>query len=362
MGKLIRISTAALLLLSAACTTSQQTEPPLASPSEFALSLRVTATPDVISQNGSSTSTIEVSALGPDGRPPSRPLQFRMDMALDATPTCAMKVAGTVLCVQDFGTLSARTLPTNSQGKATATYTAPLASPVAGGVGTVVTIVATPIPDSDGNYQTTNQQIATIRLVPLGVIHPPGGTPTAKFTMSPDKAVMNAPVIFDASSSDPGLGASQISAYSWDFGDGTQGSGATVMHAFTSPQSFNVKLTVTNDLKLSDVTSMLVAVQAPVAPVADFVFGPSPVHSNSQVNFTSTSTTPGGVGIASYSWDFGDGSAPSCSSATCAHTYSPVPVVPPATTTDTTYNVTLTVRDGNGLTAMKTNPVKVTTP
>jgi PKD repeat protein len=360
MGKLIRISTAALLLLSAACTTSQQTEPPLASPSEFALSLRVTATPDVISQNGSSTSTIEVSALGPDGRPTSQ-RGFRMDMALDPTPTCKTEIAGTLLCVQDFGTLSARTLQTGSDGKARVVYTAPLGSQFPVAPWTDVTIVATPIRDIDGNYQTANQQIATIRLVPTGVILPPAGAPTAAFTMSPEKAVMNASVIFDASTSSPGVGASEITSYSWDFGDGILASGRTVTHTFTSQQTFMVKLTVTNNRGLTDTTTVPTAVQAPVLPVADFVFGPTPVHAGSPVNFTSTSTTPSGVGITSYSWDFGDGT-PGCSSSTCTHTYPAVPIAPPATTTDTNYNVTLTVRDGNGLTAMKTNQVTVKTP
>jgi hypothetical protein len=35
---------------------------------------------------------------------------------------------------------------------------------------------------------------------------------------------------------------------------------------------------------------------------------------------------------------------------------------PPAATVDTTYNVTLTVTDGSGLSSKKTNPVVVTSP
>jgi hypothetical protein len=39
-----------------------------------------------------------------------------------------------------------------------------------------------------------------------------------------------------------------------------------------------------------------------------------------------------------------------------------MPITPPATTVDTTYNVTLTVTDGSGLSSKKTNPVVVTSP
>jgi PKD repeat protein len=212
-----------------------------------------------------------------------------------------------------------------------------------------------------GNFDSANRQQVAIRLIPAGVILSPAGTPTAAFTMSPDKAVMNSPVAFDASASQPGSGATQISSYSWNFGDGTNTtSGRTVTHAFTSQQTFIVTLTVTNDRGVSASTSVPTPVTAPAFPVADFVFGPTPIHAGATVNFSSTSTTPSGFPITSYSWDFGDGTA--CSTPTCPHTYPLMTPVPPATTVDTTYNVTLTVTDGSGLSAKKTSPVVVTSP
>src|SRR4051794_35215544 len=104
MGKLFRTLTAATLLLSAACTTSQQTTPPLSGPSEFAQSLRVTATPDSISKDGASQSAIAVNAFDVNGRGIPG-LALRIDMA----------VSGSVV---DYGTLSARTIVTNSNGQA----------------------------------------------------------------------------------------------------------------------------------------------------------------------------------------------------------------------------------------------------
>ena len=145
MGKLIRRLTIGALVLSAACTTSQQTEPPLAGPSEFALSLRVTATPDSISQDGASQSSIVVNAFDPNGRGISG-LALRMDMAVNGM-------------LQDYGTLSARTIVTGTDGRAATVYTAPVPPPpAAGGAATVVTVVATP---TGSNFATVNPQIAS---------------------------------------------------------------------------------------------------------------------------------------------------------------------------------------------------------
>ncbi len=356
MGKLFRKLILATLVASAACTTSQTTVPTPSGPSEFALSLRMTASPDTLTQDGAALSTIEVTAFDANGKKCAG-LPVRMDMA----------VAGVI---QDFGKLSARTIVTGTGGTAQTVYTAAPPPPAStGGSGTTVLIVATPSSsvrcgsnDPVGSFAATNFSQVAIRLIPPGVILPPAGTPTAAFTMSPDKAVMNSPVVFDASASQPGTGATQITSYSWNFGDGTTtASGRTTTHAFTSQQTFIVTLTVTNDRGLSASTSVPTPVTAPAFPVADFVFGPTPIHAGASVNFSSTSTTPSGFPITGYSWDFGDGTV-GCSTPTCTHTYPLMTPTPPATTVDTTYNVTLTVTDGSGLSSKKTNPVTVTSP
>ena len=355
MGKLFRKLILATLVLSAACTTSQTNVPGVSGPSELALSLRMVAVPDSITQDGASQASIEVTAFDANGKTCAG-LPVRMDMAVSGV-------------IQDFGTLSARTIVTGTDGKARTVYTAAPPASLAGGSGTTVLILGTPSSSVNcgsnqavGNFEAANRQQVAIRLIPPGVILPPAGTPTAAFTMSPDKAVMNSAVVFDASTSQPGTGATQISSYSWNFGDGTTtASGKTVTHAFTSQQTFIVTLTVTNDRGVSASTSVPTPVTAPAFPVADFVFGPIPIHAGASVNFSSTSTTPSGFPITGYAWDFGDGS-PGCSTPTCTHAYSLMTPTPPATTVDTTYNVTLTVTDGSGLSSKKTNPVVVTSP
>jgi subtilisin len=58
---------------------------------------------------------------------------------------------------------------------------------------------------------------------------------------------------FDGSGSTDSDGT--IVAYSWTFGDGTTGSGASVSHAYTQPGTYNVTLTVTDDDSASDSAS-----------------------------------------------------------------------------------------------------------
>src|SRR5262245_60356030 len=104
---------AALLSLAAltGCTVHQTEAPALSGPSGLALTIRVAALPDSISQDGGSQSSIQVTAIGPDGNPKAA-VPLRVDMFVGGVG-------------QDYGTLSARTLVTNSSGVANVVYTAP---------------------------------------------------------------------------------------------------------------------------------------------------------------------------------------------------------------------------------------------
>src|SRR5438128_2010309 len=171
----------ATLALCAACTVHKTEVPLPTGPSEFAHALRITATPDAISQDGASQSSITLTALGPNGEPVSG-VAIRVDI-----------MVGGVL--QDFGRLSARTVVTGSDGRATVVYTAPPAPPAnLGGSGTRVTIVATPI---GTNFDASQTQSVDIRLMPVGVILPPAETPTARFSFSPTSPVALLHVLFD---------------------------------------------------------------------------------------------------------------------------------------------------------------------
>lgn len=69
--------------------------------------------------------------------------------------------------------------------------------------------------------------------------------PIAKFTSSVTNGAAPLQVAFDATgSSDPD---GTVTDDSWDFGDGTSGTGATTSHVFTKPGTYSVHLTVTDN-------------------------------------------------------------------------------------------------------------------
>ena len=325
------------LLTSGACTVHQTDVPPLAGPSEFALSLSVTATPDSINQDGASQSAIAVVARDANGRAISG-LAVHLDMSVNGS-------------LQDFCTLSARNIVTGSNGRATAVYTAPPPPPpTSGGGGNLMTIHAIP---SGSNFQTAVSQSADIRLVPPGVILPPADTPTAAFTFSPTVVNTNVPVIFDASTSCAGSSActstAGIASFQWTFGDGTSGTGQTATHTFTGATSYNVTLTVTNDRGVAASTTRAVGVSASVAPTAVFVFSPAaPVVGQSVVFNGDGSRAAPGHTIVQYSWIWGDG-APNGSGFLTEHAFSLAG----------TFNVTLTVLDDAGQKTTSTQTVTV---
>jgi PKD repeat protein len=315
------------LLASAGCTIHSTETPAVSGPSTIALSLNLNAIPDSISQDGGSQSSIKITAIGPSGKGQAA-VPLRIDTRLNGVP-------------QDYGTLSARTIVTNGDGVATVVYTAP-PSP-AGGVfgtcgslvGTCVEIIATP---TGTGFETAVSQSVQIRLVPLGVILPPASTPTAVFNYSPSTVSANLPIQFDASTSQPGQGASQIVTYNWTFGDGTNATGKNVTHTYSAGNNFAVTLIVTNDRGLSASTTQQLAVSAGALPTPLFTVSPAAPGVNERVFFNGSTSTPGTghSSITAYRWTFGDGATGS--GVTVSHAYAAAG----------TYGVQLTVTDEVG--------------
>ena len=80
----------------AACTLTRTEAPPITGPSELALAIALQATPDVLSQDGTSQATVAVAALDEYGRPVAA-LDLRadiMDRYLTTDAKRELKAAG----------------------------------------------------------------------------------------------------------------------------------------------------------------------------------------------------------------------------------------------------------------------------
>ena len=325
MKHLRTIASAALsvaALVASGCTMNSSEAPEFSGPSEFGTSITVSITPDVIQQDGASQSVVTVTARGPNGQPLAN-VPLRAEIIVNGTPV-------------DFGSLSARNIVTDANGRATLIYTAP---PGVSGLAvddfTVVDIAVTPIGNNFGN---ASARTASLRLVPRGTVVPPAGL-TAVFTATPASPSENQTVLFDASQSQANLG---IANYIWSFGDstGVQSSASpTISHAFRTAGTYVVALTVEDALGRRANTSQSITVAAGIGPTARFTISPTNPTLNTLVNFNGTqSTAAPGRRIVGYHWDFGDGS--SADGPTAAHTY----------TQRFTFTVTLTVTDDAGKT------------
>jgi PKD repeat protein len=128
-----------------------------------------------------------------------------------------------------------------------------------------------------------------------------------RFTYSPASPREHDEIYFDASSSsDPD---SQIVAYSWQFGDGTSGTGRQTTHSYDLAGTYGVVLTVRDAYGTSVSTpATAVSITTSAAPVARFTLSPTDPRIGTTVVFNAAgSTASAGRRIVGYNWDLGDG-------------------------------------------------------
>jgi PKD repeat protein len=322
-----RLLVLALATLASACSITDTQPPPLAGPSEMSLSLAISANPDVLSLDGASQSQIVVEARDANGQPAAN-VPLRLEIVADGA-------------LVDYGTLSARTLVTGSNGRTSFTYTAPI--DVGGTIPNLEIFVTPTGTDASAHLR----RVVSIRLVPPGII---AIGPTPRFTFSPANPAAFTSVRFDGSTSTAGIG-STITSYVWDFGDNTSGTGSIATHSYTASGTYYATLTVTDSNGLSTKSAaQAVPVGAGAAPTASFVFSPTAPKINQTVFFNGTGSTAGaGHQIVKYDWDFGAGSKRSGTDGTVSKTYDD----------PGTYNVVLTVTDEVGQTGQATRTVTV---
>ncbi len=182
-----------------------------------------------------------------------------------------------------------------------------------------------------------------VTLEPLVAVNEP---PVALFTYSPPSPGLGEWISFDATASvDPD---GSIASYSWNFGDGSTGYGATAWQRYMTPGTYTVTLIVTDDDGASDSISQTIQFgPTNQAPMAAFGFSPTNPAVNAWVQFDGSASSDPDGSIASYSWNFGDGT--SSAGAVAWHRFS----------TPGTYQVTLTVQDNNGVSDSTSQMVQV---
>ena len=337
MFRLMRPTLIALFAGSAvACSVSEQTPPSVTGPSEFALSVTLTATPDTITQDGASQTVITAVARDPQGQPvPGVVLQF--------------SGASTNSLIREFS-FSDPTVITDNNGRATTSLTAP--PPPATVTTSVITVSALPLGDNFSN--------AAARTVAVRLVSPPGTplvnlNPEAVIVADPRVANFGETIRFDASlTSDEGQACGSRCQYIWEFGDNTAVvRGITAQHAYAIPGTYTVTLTVTDDRGGFDDASLSVRVIGPPPPVANFTVTPaSPTEDSPAIFDASTSLVGAGATIVRYTWNFGD-STPSETrgegEVAISHTFADAGPYP----------VTLTVVDSLGRVSTRTATVVV---
>jgi PKD repeat protein len=318
-----------LVLLAAAlagsCTLADSQPPPLAGPSEMSLSLAITANPDVLSLDGSSQTLVTVDARDSNGQAAAN-VPLRVEIIANGQSI-------------DFGSISARTLVTGSNGRVSFSYTAP-----AFVTGTIpdVQIGVTPT-GSDASSHI--RRVVEVRLVPPGIIT---ASPIASFSYLPAAPTAFSDVLFDGSASRGGLGA-VVTSHVWDFGDNSSGTGITATHRYSAAGTYVAKLTVTDSNGGTNQSAgQTIVVGGGAAPTADFIVNPTGPLVGQTIFFNATTSSAGaGHRLVSYDWNFGDGSTKSGS--TVSKSYAAAG----------NYTVVLAVTDEVGQTAQTVNSVRV---
>jgi len=187
------------------------------------------------------------------------------------------------------------------------------------------------VTDNDGAVNTTARSITVLNRPPV-----------ASFTVSSSSVSTGTSVYFNASASyDPD---GSIVGYSWNFGDGSNGTGVTVSHSYVENGTYLVTLTISDDDgSASSANATETVIDRP--PVASFTDSASTVLTNVTIYFNASASYDPDGSIVSYFWAFGDGT--NATGFTSSHAYAE----------NGTYTVTLTVTDNDGSTA-STNATK----
>lgn len=242
----------AVLLALSGCGLDEIEIPELDGPSELGNAIRMTASPDVITADGFSTSVIQAQLFGPNGQVISgRDIFFNItDSAGRAADIGELRTSN--------GPGTGATVRTNAQGVAQIVYEAPARTDATANLSVLVN--ARPVgTDFNGQvYRTVRIELraAEPRLFP----QVPGGTtpPICGFTVqttggfcsgaSPSVTCtirIGQPVLFQSTSAPAEAGAT-IVRYFWSFGNGRQGDNPDTSTVYNTAGFYRVRHLVTD--------------------------------------------------------------------------------------------------------------------
>lgn len=215
-----------------------------------------------------------------------------------------------------------------------------------------------------GTYQVTltvadQNGLSGSATTPIEVQTPPSvpNTPPVAAIAAPPMAEVGVTVTFDGTPSQAG---SPISSYQWDFGDGVTGSGPTLSYAYTQPGSYQVTLTVTDQMGLSGSSTSQIGITLPPPPppaVDQPATQPTQpptavINGPTQAQVGETIVLDGGFSngsspIVNYEWGTGDGDGGAGMGVSYAYGAPGL------------YQITLTVTDQNGLSGSATQQIEI---
>ena len=402
----------AATLCAAGCALDDADAPSLTGPSEFGLSITATATPDLLARDGSSQSVVVLTVRDFQNRPVAgqrltlgvTPSAARLSVAevvtdasgqatftVTAPPASAIAGGSIQISATPVGNQSGGAVPRTIEiflsGSSNTTLPAPsfTVTPLSPEVGQVASFNASATTDEgaacmdactytwafgneavrSGRIQTHAFQTPGIHSVVLTVRDASGTSasaqqnvtvtaaarPTVTFTTQPETPFAGETATFTAAGT-AGVNH-RITNFSWNFGDGSSEStaNASISHTFTTPGTYVVTVTATDDLGQTARASNSVVVVG--GAIASFTVSPTDPVPGQSVSFDgSASTSTGGRTIVEWKWNFGDGDTATENDPTASNTYSQAG----------TYVARLTVTDSAGRTGTTTRTVTVADP
>jgi len=191
--------------------------------------------------------------------------------------------------------------------------------------------------ENEANNERTQTLTVSVTPTPTPSNNPPQANAGANKTSKVGQSVS-----FNGSSSTDSDGT--IISYAWDFGDGGSSSGSIVSHVYSSPGTYTVSLTVTdnNGATNTDTAIAIITEDSTIPPPTTNKPPKADAGSDVKVKVgeavhfdASKSTDPDGT-ITKYDWDFGDDRG--SDEKEPLHSYA----------TPGVYKVTLVVTDNNG--------------